>query len=100
MAGRLGRQAHRHRKGTAIYLGPLASGSHCLSSTPQGERRQQNSSHPAAGAMFIQYSKPLQKHPVAASETQTEQARARVRERHGDIEAPSEGELAAGEIER
>ena len=40
--------------------------------SPRGKRCQQNSSHPAAGAMFIQYSKPPQKRLVAASETQTQ----------------------------
>lgn len=35
LAERLRRQGHERGKDTAISLGPLASGSHCPSSTPE-----------------------------------------------------------------
>ena len=54
----------------------------------RGNCRQQNSSRPAAEAMFIQHSKPTQKRLVAASERQTQRRPEGLRE--GEAEKETE----------
>lgn len=96
MTERLGRQAHRHRKGTAVYLGPLASGSHCPSSAPE-ESAVSRIPHILLLGPCLSSTANLRR-SILWQPQKHRQSRPG-RERHGDSGAQTEGELAARETE-
>lgn len=75
LAERFRRQGHRHRKDTAVSLGPLANGSHCPSSAPRKAPSAESLTSRCWGHVY-----PVQQ---TSSETQTQSR----------PESPNEGEI-------